>query len=174
MGDRLATLDMGQNWGGCFPFRWRAESPCNNAAWARAEAYLDTKWHLDPSNPLATTNMGRKPGAVPPFWVGEAGSPSNTISIGSRPIFLPSGILIHRAIWPPQIWTENWGLCPFGGGGPGSPCNKMWPGPRPTCKPSVILIRPTVWPQYTNVTDRTDRTDRPDRQDRQTDNGLIA
>jgi len=24
-------------------------------------------------------------------------------------------ILIHAAIWPQQIWAENWGLCPFGG-----------------------------------------------------------
>jgi len=24
--------------------------------------------------------------------------------------------LIHAAIWPQQIWAENWGLCPFGAG----------------------------------------------------------
>jgi len=33
---------------------------------------------------------------------------------------MPSGILIHAAIWPQQIWAENWGLCPFGGGELGS------------------------------------------------------
>jgi len=22
---------------------------------------------------------------------------------------MPSGILIHAAIWPQQIWAENWG-----------------------------------------------------------------
>ena len=32
---------------------------------ARAEAYLHTKWHLDPSSYLATTAIGRKLGAVP-------------------------------------------------------------------------------------------------------------
>jgi len=32
-------------------------------AWA--EAYLHTKWHLDPSSHLATTNMGQKLGALP-------------------------------------------------------------------------------------------------------------
>jgi len=36
-----------------------------NVAWA--EAYLRTKWHLDPSSRLATTDMGRKLGAVL-FW----------------------------------------------------------------------------------------------------------
>jgi len=30
-----------------------------------AEAYLRTKWHLSPSSRLATTDMGRKLGAVP-------------------------------------------------------------------------------------------------------------
>jgi len=29
---------------------------------------------------------------------------------------MPIGILIHVAIWPQQIWAENWGLCPFGAG----------------------------------------------------------
>jgi len=38
---------------------------------AGAEAYLPTKWHLDLSNRLATTDMGRKLGAVPLF--GELG-----------------------------------------------------------------------------------------------------
>jgi len=65
-----------------------------------------------------------------------------------------SGILIHPAIWPQQIWAENWEMCPFRGAGAGSPCNTMWPGPRPTCMPSFILIHLTVWPQYTNVTER--------------------
>jgi len=30
----------------------------HNVAWA--EAYLHTKWHLDPSSRLATTDMGQK------------------------------------------------------------------------------------------------------------------
>jgi len=105
--------------------------------------------------------MGWKLGGSAPFWGGGAGSPSNTMSLGPRPTSLPSGILIHQAIWPQQIWAENWGLCPFGGGESGSSSNTMWPGPRPTYMPSFILIRSIVWPPYTNVTDRTD-------------NGLIA
>jgi len=112
-----------------------------------AEAYLRNKWHLDPSSRLATIDTGRKLGAPLLFWGGGTGSPSNTMSLGLRPTSLPSGILIHPAIWPKQIWGENWGLCPFGGGGAGSPSSTMWPGPRPTCMPSGILIHPAIWPQ---------------------------
>jgi len=77
---------------------------------------------------LATIDMGQKLGALPHFWGGGAGSPSDTMLLGSRPTFLPSGILIHPwhpAIWPQQIWAENWGLCPFGGEESGSPSNTM-------------------------------------------------
>ena len=41
-----------------------------------------------------------------------------TMSPGPRPTSVPSGILIHPALWPQQTWTENWGeprwgqLCP--------------------------------------------------------------
>jgi len=77
-----------------------------------------------------------------------------------RPSSIPSGILIYAAIWPQQIWAENWvGAVPLWGGRDGSPFSTIWPGPRPTCMPRFILIRPTVWPQCTNVTDRQDRTD---------------
>ena len=63
---------------------------------------------------LATKDMGRKLGAVPLF--GGAGSPSNTMSPGPRPTAIPSGILIHPAVWPQRTWAKNWGwLCPFGG-----------------------------------------------------------
>jgi len=85
------------------------------------------------------------------------GAPSNTVAWAAA-YLRPSGILIHAAICPQQIWAENWGLSPFGGGELGlhlNPPNTVWPGPRPTCMPSFILMHPTVWPQYTNVTDRT-------------------
>jgi len=66
MGDCLATLDMGLKVGAAVPpFYGGAKSPSNNDAWA--EAYLRTKWHLDPSSRLATTDMGRKWGAVARF-----------------------------------------------------------------------------------------------------------
>jgi len=56
--------------GGCAPSRRRAGSPSNNVAWV--EAYLRTKWHLDPSIGLATRVMGQKLGHLCPFggrWV---------------------------------------------------------------------------------------------------------
>jgi len=48
---------------------------------------------------LATTDMGRKLGAVP-LWGRRAGFPSNTMWPGPRPTSVPSGILIHAAVWP--------------------------------------------------------------------------
>jgi len=60
-------------------------------AWA--EAYPRTKWHLDPYGRFATTDMGRKLGAVS-LLGGEAGSPSNSMWPG------PSFILIHPTVWP--------------------------------------------------------------------------
>ena len=91
MSDRLAKTDMGRKEG--VPLSGGAGSPSNTmwrgprpnfipssknwvlcpfrGAWfpsntvARTEAYLHTKWHLDPSSRLATTDMGQKFGAVP-------------------------------------------------------------------------------------------------------------
>ena len=63
-----------------------------------AEAYLRTKWHLDPSSRLATIGMGRKLGDPPPFGGGGAASPPNTMSLKLRLNSLPSGILINPAI----------------------------------------------------------------------------
>ena len=138
-----------------------------NVVWAKA--YLRAKWHLDPASHLATTDMGRKLGAVP-LWGGGAGSPSNTMWPEPRPTSVPSGILMDPAVWPHQIWAKNWGLCPLFGGKSWVSSNTMWPGPRPTSLPSFVLIPLTVWPQYTNVTGRTDMKDRQDR----TDNGPVA
>jgi len=107
--------------------------------------------------------MGRKfgRGLRHLFGEGRAESPSNTKSPGLRPSSIPSGIFIHAAIWPLQIWAENQvGAVSLWGRGSWCSSNTMWPGPRPTCMPSFILIHPTVWPQCTNVTDRQDRQDR--------------
>ena len=106
--------------------------------------------------------MGRKLWGSVPFW-GELVPISDTMSLGPRPTSLPNGILVHPAIWPQQIWAENWrAVLLLGEGGAASPSITMWPGCRSTRMPSFILIHPTVWPQYTNVTDRTDRQDRTD------------
>ena len=59
-----------------------------------ANAYLHTKWHLDPCSPLATTDMGQKLGrGCAPLGRG-AGSPSNTMCPGPRPTCMPSLILV--------------------------------------------------------------------------------
>jgi len=102
---RLATIYMGRKLGAHLTQR----------CWA--EAYYRTKYHLDPSSRLAMTDLGRKLRALPPFGRGEAGSPSNTMSPGLRLTFLPSGILIHPAIWPQQIWAENSAAVPLFGEG---------------------------------------------------------
>jgi len=59
--------------------------------------------------------MGRKVGADEPLLKG-AGFRSNTMSTGPKSTSVPSGILIHPAVWPQQTWAENWGGCaPFSG-----------------------------------------------------------
>ena len=56
-----------------------------------------------------------KRGCCAPFR-GGAGSPSNTVSRGPRSTSVPSGILMHPAVWPQYTWAEKWGLlCPFEG-----------------------------------------------------------
>jgi len=64
---------MGRKVEGAVPiFRGCDLSPSNNVAWA--EAYLRTKWHLEPSRRLATTDMGRKLGVgLPPPLGGKLG-----------------------------------------------------------------------------------------------------
>ena len=119
---------------------------------ALAKAYLRTKWHFHPSSRFATIDMGRKLGDCPLFWGGRrgAGSPSNTMSPGSRPTSILSGILIHPAVWSQYTWDDKWGLlCPFWEGRAGSPSNTMSPVPRPTSVPNGLLIHPAVWPQRT-------------------------
>jgi len=63
--------------------------------------------------------MGQKLGgggcALVPFSSGRTGSPSNTKSPGPRPTSIPSGILVHPAIWPQWTLAENWGA-PLGKG----------------------------------------------------------
>ena len=64
---------------------------------------------------LATIDMGHKEGgAAVPLSVGGVGSPCNTMSPGPRPTSVPSGILIHPAVWPQQTWAKNLGAAvPF-------------------------------------------------------------
>jgi len=117
----------------------------HNVAWV--EAYFRTAWHLHPSSCLATTDTGRKLGGSAALPLGGGvGSTSNTMLPGLRPAFIPSGILIHPAVWPQETWAENWGRAPFYWRD-GSPSNAVSLGPRPTSLPSGILIYAAIWPQ---------------------------
>jgi len=66
MGDRLATIDMGRKEGRLCPFPGGGAGPhltqCGLGPWA--DVCLRTKWHLDPSSPLATVDMGYKAGVL--------------------------------------------------------------------------------------------------------------
>jgi len=120
-----------------------------NVAWA--EAYLPTKWHLDPSSCLATIHMGRKVGGgcCAPFQRG-AGSPSNTMWPRPRPTSVLSGIDPSSplsTIHGPKKWR---GCCaPFCG--ELGPHLTVSPGLRPISLPSGSLIHPAVWPQQTRA-----------------------
>jgi len=72
------------------------------------------------------------------------------MSPAPRPTSVPSGILMHQAIWPQYIGRKLGGGCcvPFWGG-VGFPSNTMSPGPMPSSIPSGMLIHPAVWPQRT-------------------------
>jgi len=66
---------MGRKIGGLCPLfgEGGSGSPSKKkVAWA--EAYLDTKWHLNPSSYLATTDMGQKLEGLCPFLGGELSS----------------------------------------------------------------------------------------------------
>ena len=65
-------LGWAKNWVGAVPFFLGELVPIEHkVAWA--EAYLHTKWHLGPSSPLPTTDIGRKIGRLCPFKEGELG-----------------------------------------------------------------------------------------------------
>ena len=81
----------------------------HKVAWA--EVYLHTMWNLRPSSRLATTDIGRQLGGCP-FRGGEL-CLRLTMSPRLTPASVPSGILIHPAIWPQQIWAKIGGCAPL-------------------------------------------------------------
>jgi len=142
--------------GGSTPFWvWGAGSPCNTMWPGPRPTFVPSGILI--VQPFGNNRHGPKIGGLCLLFGDGSWVPSNRMSLGLRPTSLPSGIFILPAVWPQQIWAENWGgLCPFGGGRTRSPSNTVWPGPRPTFVPSFILIHPTVWPQHTNVIGKTD------------------
>jgi len=70
---------------------------------------------------MGDDRLGRKEGAAVPLSEEEL-DPYLTLSPGPRPTSVPSGILIHLAVWSQQTMVENWGCVPlfFWGGGAGT------------------------------------------------------
>ena len=58
---------------------------------------------------LTKIDMCRKVAAAVPLSVRRAGSPSNTMPPGPRLTSVPSGILVHPAVWAQYTWAENGG-----------------------------------------------------------------
>ena len=56
MGDRLVTIDMGRKWGQPCPFPWGGELDPHLTQCGRGRN-LHAKYHLDPSNRLATIHQ---------------------------------------------------------------------------------------------------------------------
>jgi len=109
MGDRSATIDEPKiGGGGCAPFWvWGAGSYVTECGLGRClPSYQVASRSIQP---FGNNRHGPKIGGLCPHLGTGAGSPSNTMSLGPRPTSLPSGILILPAVWPQQIWAENWG-----------------------------------------------------------------
>jgi len=62
-------------------------------------------------NRLAAIDKGRKVAAVVPLSVGGAEFPSITMWPGPRATSVPSGILIHPAVWHNRHGPKSWGCC---------------------------------------------------------------
>jgi len=103
---------MGRKLGLCSPFGEGSWFPIlHNVAWA--EAYLYTKWHLDPCSRMATVDMGRKMGALPPSWGGGAGSLTNTMLFGLRYLHTKWHLDPSSRLGTIDItWAENWEALP--------------------------------------------------------------
>jgi len=88
-----------ENWGLC-PFRGRELGPHLSSqcrVGRRLSPYQAASWSMQPFD----HNMrGPKTGGSAPFLGRGAESSSNKTSLGPRPTSLPSGILVHPAVWP--------------------------------------------------------------------------
>jgi len=65
-----------------------------------AKAYLYTKWHLDPSSRLATTDVDLKLGAVSVWGRGKWVPMQHNVPMAEAYTSVPSFILIHPTVWP--------------------------------------------------------------------------
>jgi len=109
MGDRLATTDMVRKVRAAVPISVQgAGSPSNTMSpGPRPTSVPTAEWHLDSYSLLTTTHQRHNKhrqkigGCTFFFWGGGGLVPIyNTMWSGQRSIFVPSGILIHPAVWP--------------------------------------------------------------------------
>ena len=107
MGDRGHNRHRPKGGGCCAPFTG-AGTRLVECGLGRG-LYFRTKRRIHRSSHLATLDMGQKlSGVGVPFFMGVAGSTSNTMSRRPRPTSVPSGIFIHLAVWH-NTWAKNWG-----------------------------------------------------------------
>jgi len=71
---------------------------------------LSSNWDR---RPFGHNRHGPKRGGLRAFR-GRAGYPSNTMWPEPTSTSIPSGILIHLAVWPQQAWAENGGCASLG------------------------------------------------------------
>jgi len=140
---------------------------------ARAEAYLSAKFHLDPSNCLATVGLKLGWGCYAPFW--GSWSPSNTMLPGPRPrppyqmVSWSTQPFDHNRHGPriirkqaksaPVNFISGGLLCPFPWGWELGPyltqCGRDWG--LPACQVLSWPIQPFGHSTPTSQTDRTIR-----------------
>jgi len=94
---------------------------------------------------LVTIDMDRNWGLCPSGG-GGAGSPSNTMSPGTRPTSLPTGNLIYPTVTTADMGRKL-GAVPNWGGELGPHLIQCRLG-RGLALPTSILIHPAVWPKY--------------------------
>jgi len=162
----------------CQHFRWfeTPQCPVHIHLVTAVQHELSNWWE---GRPFGQNRHGRKSeGCCTPFSGGGDGSACNTTSPGrrGRPNYVPSGILIHPAVWPQQTWAKKWGSWQL-----------LWPFPwrgelgshltqRGLCRGlplyqvvSQSIQQPTSWSIWPFVT-----IHRRYMTDRQTDNCRIA
>ena len=99
---RLATTDMGWKSRGAVTLCGGSWAPSNTKWSGRAEAYLHTKWHLDPSNRLATIHQRHKQDRIDRQ---RSDSIRRTVlqTVAQKPICSDNAVRIKRP------WRQFWG-----------------------------------------------------------------
>jgi len=121
----------------------------SSTMWPRLRSTFRAKWRLHPSSRLATIYMNRKLWGCALF---RRELRPHLTQRHPRPRFtsVPSGILIHAAVWPPAKNSAEVSV-PFSWGELGAhrtQC-RLGRGLSYTSIPSGILVHPVVWPQRT-------------------------